>query len=77
MIRWHSLLQAHIAEYLVLHSFVSTHLSTDAQTLKKDLNTETFFNKFLKLFPMKDLRDLPTFSVYCDCRLTGSKNRCN
>lgn len=47
MIRWHSLLQAHIAEYLVLHSFVSTHLSTDAQTLKKDLNTETFFNKFL------------------------------
>ena len=48
MIRWHSLLQAHIAEYLVLHSFVSTHLSTDAQTLKKDLNTETFFNKFLE-----------------------------
>jgi hypothetical protein len=50
MIRWHSLLQAHIAEYLVLHSFVSTHLSTDAQTLKKDLNTETFFNKFLEGF---------------------------
>ena len=52
MIRRHSLLQAHIAEHLVLYSFVSTHISTDARTLKKDLNTETFFNKFVELFTL-------------------------